>query len=219
MEIFVIGDVHGKWTEYTDLLVKYEPESSLQLGDFGLGFRQTQQELDHLFYVMKNWGDNNRFIRGNHDDPAMCRKNPFWVGDGKASIGERIFYLGGALSIDQIFRTQGVDWWEDEELSYDALFQAIEVYEAVKPRIVFTHDCPDSVAMRLFPWAQNKNEYASRTRQALDSMFAIHKPDVWMFGHWHQHIDAVVEDTRFICLNELQTAWLDVDSLQVRYNE
>ena len=45
---------------------------------------------------------------------------------------------------------------------------------------------------------------SSRTRQALDAMFDIHKPDLWLFGHWHDSQDRNVMGTRFICLNELE---------------
>jgi len=37
-EILLIGDVHGKWEQYADLLKKYSPDRSIQIGDLGWGF-------------------------------------------------------------------------------------------------------------------------------------------------------------------------------------
>jgi hypothetical protein len=65
-----------------------------------------------------------------------------------------------------------------------------------------THDCPESIARNLF--LEMKISFPSITRQALDGMLNIHRPNIWIFGHYHQSIDTVINGTRFICLNELE---------------
>jgi hypothetical protein len=49
----------------------------------------------------------------------------------------------------------------------------------------------------------------SITRQALNIMFEIHKPDFWFFGHWHDRRNWSIDGTRFVCLAELD--WCDFD--------
>ncbi len=44
----------------------------------------------------------------------------------------------------------------------------------------------------------------SRTMQALNAMFELHRPDLWFFGHWHRSAGAVIDGTRFQCLGELR---------------
>ena len=73
----------------------------------GLGFSGVYLPHDEVM--------NHKFIRGNHDDPQACREHPYWIKDGL--IENDIMYIGGAWSIDREYRTEGVSWWRDEELS------------------------------------------------------------------------------------------------------
>jgi hypothetical protein len=50
-------------------------------------------------------------------------------------------------------------------------------------------------------------------------MFSIHKPDLWIFGHWHCDADEVIDGTRFICLNELSYVDVDMETLEVKWPE
>jgi hypothetical protein len=54
-----------------------------------------------------------------------------------------------------------------------------------------------------------KKESRSRTRDALSAMWSIHKPDLWVFGHWHKNMTAVFDGCQFTCLNEL--SWLNIN--------
>jgi len=213
--MLLIGDIHGKWKEYSDILKKYEPARSVQLGDFAWGFPHNTARIAELEYAMSTFGNDNRYIRGNHDNPVACKNHKFCIDDATYEPDSGIFLLGGASSIDAAQRTQGVDWWDDEELSQSDLYLALDLYEQVKPRIVLTHECPEDVVGNLFNWY--RADFPSRTRQALGSMWAIHKPDVWVFGHWHSFIDRTIDGTRFICLDELQTANLNLDNLAISF--
>jgi Icc-related predicted phosphoesterase len=73
-----------------------------------------------------------------------------------------------------------------------------------------THECPESVAHQLFGVeGKLKFDFPSRTRQAFQSMFEMHQPEVWVFGHWHESRDVVISGTRFVCLAELE--YKDID--------
>lgn len=195
-----VGDVHGKFNDYVSIVDGCE--RSIQVGDFGAGFKP-------LPHIMGQTGlyetYRHEWIRGNHDNPEVCRESPTWIPDG--TVRGNMMFIGGALSIDRHSRIEGRDWWSDEECTMDAMYRFMDIYEATKPEIMVTHDCPESVAMRLF--ASGKNGYPSRTRQALDAMFGLHAPKLWIFGHWHMSRNEMIGDTRFICLAELE--YKDID--------
>lgn len=191
-----IGDIHGKLPPYLRLLDGCK--ESVQVGDFGLGFGDITAD-----YVDDVLGTNHRFIRGNHDDPAECAKSKHWIPDGALDRG--MMFVGGAYSIDREWRTEGVNWWRDEELSYHDLGKMIEIYSANRPRVMVTHDAPADTVARAFSCYDG-----NRTRDAFDSMLAIHAPEIWIFGHWHKRLDMVIGATRFICLAELEYIDLEI---------
>jgi predicted phosphodiesterase len=214
-QILIAGDLHGKYGAYSEILTQTQPDRSIQIGDFGWGFRpdsQLEKSIDNFMTAMP--GDH-QYFRGNHDDPVACAQHDLCLPDIHYEPDTQLMITAGAFSIDAAIRTIGLNWWPDEELSYDDLFTAIDVYEARKPRIMLSHECPESVVGKFFSWY--RKEFPSRTREALDSMLAIHRPDVWIFGHWHMHIDEVIDGTRFICLNELQTLTIDTGTLKITY--
>lgn len=195
-----IGDVHGKIESY---LFKLDCEESLQIGDMGIGFPDIY--LPAL--------DKHKFIRGNHDDPNVCREHYNYQGEFGYLADKGIFYLGGAWSIDKHIRAvyeakTGIrTWWPDEELSIHQLAQAYKLYVSCKPRIVATHDCPKFMSERIIRKIAGVNNpfvHPTRTARALERMWRFHEPDVWVFGHYHITMEQTVSNTRFICLNELQ---------------
>ena len=110
--------------------------------------------------------------------------------------------IGGAWSIDWRTRIVGVSWWIEEELTIREFSGIIDKYENVKPEVMVTHDCPTIVANQMISHHQQDS---SRTRQAFDTMFEIHKPKLWVFGHHHVSARGIVKDTEFIGLAELET--------------
>ena len=195
-----IGDTHSKWEQYLPLT---EGVDSIQVGDFGIGFRK-----------VPDINPRARFIRGNHDNPELARNHPNWIKDGL--IENDMMLIGGAFSIDREWRTEGVDWWPDEELTIPDLQQLLDIAIAVKPRIIVTHDCPESIIPYLFPRAL---PIRSRTQQALDAVLHSVKPALWIFGHWHYDRDVTIDGTRFICLDELSYIDVDLDTLTIHENE
>jgi predicted phosphodiesterase len=179
----IIGDTHADYTEY--LKITSNCSESIQVGDFGMiGF------TDKVPYL----GLNHKFIRGNHDDPMLCKQHPNYLGD--YGIYKNIFYMSGAHSIDLQTRTPGLDWWPDEELSMKELYDAYTLYATLYPPIVITHDAPYTalIAMGVF-------DAQSRTNEILEQMFEMHKPKLWVYGHHHRSFQEDIEKTKFICLN------------------
>lgn len=184
-----IGDIHAQFNDYLEIIKGCD--KSIQVGDFGVGFGYKVPIVEGEHY----------FIRGNHDNLEKCKLHPKFIEDGRSESG--FFFLGGAFSIDQSLRTEGIDWWANEEMSIVQLNEMIERYEISKPSIMVTHDC-SSIAT-YFP----QYKIPTRTGQALDAMYAIHKPKLWVFGHYHQDIDVVINGTRFVCVN--RNKFVDID--------
>ncbi|QIG65988.1 metallophosphatase [Ochrobactrum phage vB_OspM_OC] len=190
--IRLIGDIHAEFDLYMEN-VKASPYPTVQVGDYGIGFRSNP------IITLKD-SKNHRFIRGNHDDPELCKAQANWIPDG--TIEDGIMFIGGATSIDKAWRTPGLDWWYDEECSVSDLEYFINLYEKEKPNVMVTHECPESIAdIMLAQLGRTKYPDPSRTRQALEVMKQIHQPKLHVFGHWHMDFDQVIDGTRYVCLN------------------
>lgn len=214
----LIGDVHGKYGPYRTIL-KSSPYPTIQIGDMGIGFRkwphgEWHTNPPHALMVEKK----ARFIRGNHDNPSVCRQHSQFIKDG--SVEGSTMFVGGALSIDKAYRYPEFSWWEDEEISTRELNELVEQYEKTMPMVMITHECPESLALEVFRAGGNGTKldprFVSRTRQAFESMLSWYAPKLWVFGHWHTSFDYLHEGkTRFICLNELECKDVDLDEGEV----
>lgn len=213
----IIGDVHGKFRRYREII--RDVPFSIQAGDMGVGFMGFRggelRSLTNPPYDAMSEG-RHLFIRGNHDNPEVCKRQKYWIPDGSfipavdGIIDSGIYCLGGAVSIDRAYRTEGLDWWPDEELSYAELERMVDEYAAIKPEIVITHDCPSSIANEILSaFNKTKIEDGSRTRVALERMLGRHQPREWYFGHWHVSLSVKRGRTLFTCLNELE--YVDVE--------
>lgn len=194
-----IGDVHGKFSTYGKI-IKDHPDT-IQVGDMGVGFfswphGEAQANPPYTRMV----ASNARFIRGNHDNPAICARHTQCIRDGHVE-GDMMF-IGGASSIDRMYRIEGFTWWPTEELSQVEMFRIAEIYERTKPRIMVTHEAPIS-AIAQIPHTHHFGDN-SRTQQFLQSLWNSHKPQIWVHGHHHISVDHVLDGTRFICLAELE---------------
>jgi hypothetical protein len=207
MKYRFVGDVHGKFKSYISRVE--DCSHSIQVGDFGIGFPEdeTSQGYDEMIAAWQLQNPGHRFIRGNHDDPAKAKTMPGYIQDGYYDSELDIFFMGGAASKDRATRKTGIDWWPEEELNYSELNNIVDLYEQVKPGVVVTHDCPVSVINPLFKHIHFED---TRTRMALDSMFEIHRPRLWIFGHYHTFRREILNGCEFICLPELKTIDLDL---------
>ena len=214
MPIF-IGDVHGKYDQYKKIIKQHK--DTVQVGDMGVGFRRLinyegeykySRNPPHALMVEQN----ARFIRGNHDNPEVCARHSQFIPDGH--VENDMMFVGGAYSIDWQYRIEGFSWWNDEECSAEWLERCKEAYQVLKPACMVTHDCPYSI----YPMLHSHHfvDLPTRTPKALEAMFQVHKPKVWVFGHHHKSFDQIVDGTRFVCLAELEVKeinWLITEDL------
>lgn len=191
-----IGDIHGNLKQYYS---RIDCSESIQVGDFGIGF---VPNLIENFSLQLN--GNHRFIRGNHDNPNICKNYHGYIPDGTIETinNTTLMYIGGASSIDKKWRIEGVTWWKNEELSYKEFDKMIDLYSTNKPSIMVTHECPEMLVHTIKPYAKSEH---SITRNAFNQMYEIHQPDIWIFGHWHLSYNNKIQNTNFICLDEFET--------------
>lgn len=188
----LIGDVHGHYGKYHRLLRK--AKSTLQIGDFGFEYT-TLSAVD---------ARRHRIIGGNHDNYDEVGNWPHFLGDyGVHTVdgfGD-IFFIRGGFSIDRHLRMEGVSWWQAEELSMAECYAALAEYKRVKPNFVVSHMCPTRVVPHV---TESLLIIPCRTNQLLEQMFSAHKPNRWIFGHFHKSWTKAVDDTLFTCLDELE---------------
>jgi hypothetical protein len=157
---------------------------------------------------------NHTFFRGNHDEPVKCRAHKNYRGDFGYDMTTGIFHIAGAWSIDRAYRVEGISWWCDEELSYQELEEAIDLYKLFKPRFVLSHEAPANAAKALLldlsgPYFAAKMACSmSRTSEAMQLMLDFHQPKEWCFGHYHVDKSFQVPgyDTKFTCVGGIMTS-------------
>ena len=215
----LIGDVHAqvdfviqeKTNQVSYLEIIRDCRYSVQVGDMG----------DATAYgILKNKvnPDRHRFVPGNHDD--YDNLPPHALGDfGVQEIGGiPFFFVRGAKSNDMEKRLELQKhvphqlWWKEEELSEQQILSAIEAYNAAKPEFVVSHACPAQIrnwVISDLPHGRGRVEQESRTHKMLQTMYEIHQPELWCFGHYHH--DWAYQDlkTDFRCIGELSYIELD----------
>ena len=210
----LIGDIHGVVNDYKAYAIDKFEGPTIQIGDFGIGFGQGDYWHESVNDYHTRGG--HRFIRGNHDNPDMCKTMSGWIKDG--TVENDVMYIGGAWSIDNpaappgwYRRTAGYNWWFDEECSDEQFEQMFETYKTVKPRVMITHDCPAKVSYPMF-WGSGFIKgpvYPNRTSAWFDRFIDAYEPEAWYFGHWHKTMAHKHGRTMFQCIGELD--YIDVE--------
>ena len=173
-----LGDIHGK----LNLIPSDRPEPVIQLGDLGVGFVHVP--------MMENF----RFIRGNHDNPELCRIHPNYIGDW--AIEGTTLFLSGAGSIDKYARREGIDWWREEELSTSQMNEVLNLNCQVN--LVVAHDVPE------FVYTGDLGIYDNKfiTPKFLNAVADKFRPKRWIAGHHHLSLSVKRAGIDFIVLAE-----------------
>lgn len=217
----IIGDVHGKIAAYDkELHRKYldiiqDAPYSIQVGDMGLDLKK-----------LVNCGvdaERHKFVGGNHDNYDQYYDIPHNLGDyGPRNFGGLDFFVvRGAFSIDWRGRFKYIEktgipiWWEKEQLNRQEMEHCLELYTQIKPRIVITHTCPDTISIKigrpsvLKHFGYDPERFTTHTQQLLEAMINVHQPDYWFFGHFHNQLKIYYKDTVFYGCGVL--SWYDLE--------
>jgi predicted phosphodiesterase len=202
----IIGDVHGLYRQYLNLIE--HSDSSIQLGDMGVGF---DAEKDHTLMYEFDEKPSHKFIHGNHDAPRICQDDfPNFLGRKGYIESQSLVYISGAWSIDYFHRREKETWWFNEELSQNEFDEIEEIVYKNKPQVIISHDAPHTVPIAM---GLHNPEFGgpviTRTGYRLEKIFRLHQPKYWFFGHWHKTKTQKINGTTFQCLGELD--WVDFD--------
>ncbi len=190
-KLYIIGDTH--WPEfYFPIIDKITEEDAnaktIHVGDLNIGVDGNDFPAE--------WNINHRFIRGNHDNPAVCKTHPNYLGEYGYLEEYDLFYYGGAATPIWAKQRYNGDYFPDEELNFIQAQAAIDLYAEVKPRFVVTHDAPRDVIQ-----AEHPDEIIhNRTVETLQEMFQTHRPTAWFYGHHHHGKVKTMKKTTFICV-------------------
>jgi predicted phosphodiesterase len=182
----ILGDIHCNFNRVVEICKKYPDQTVLQLGDFGVGFMPTQ-------FIIDNSPTNFRFFVGNHDNRTEACKIPNCL--GHLGEYEDIFFVSGANSIDKDRRIEGVNFWSNEELTYEQGNLCLESWQKSNKKIIVSHDAPQNFVENYLLIYDR-----SFTRIILQKMVDIRKPDMIIFGHHHRKYNIKHDSIRYIGL-------------------
>lgn len=204
-KVTFIGDCHGKYPYYFKICDKYE--YTYQVGDMAFDYRP----------LMVIDPSKHKFHPGNHDNYDTWEKSPHSIDSyGNKNFGlvelngVRFFFIRGGHSIDRKYRTQGRDYWSNEELNYTQMDECYNEYLKIKPDIVVSHEVPTPICHLIGnPGILIEFGYdglwTSNTAKFLESLRYIHQPKLWIHGHFHKQYQMTYEGTKFVGLAELGT--------------
>lgn len=209
----VAGDVHGD-TGWVLRLVRAAAAAGarriFQVGDPGVCWPGKEKyKFDRrLDRALGERGVDLVFVDGNHDNHFELRRLHVEV-DGLARVREAVRYLpragrleycglrfgaaGGALSVDKDYRSEGKDWWPNEEVAYDDVEKLI----ADGPLdVILAHDVPINfrgLESGFKDLPQEIVEQANISRRLIQNAVDELKPAHVFAGHWHQRRIDVLE--------------------------
>ncbi|MEC5147147.1 metallophosphoesterase [Chitinophaga sp. 212800010-3] len=225
--MILIGDLHGGYPEILSRIRKFKMASTalIQVGDWGLGFQPVDDDLRVLRQTDDFLGSQHNMlyiIRGNHDNKWFWDnrddfhlQNIRLVKDYEYLTIEdsKILFAGGGISIDRINRTQGKDYWPDEEIVWDAaaLKGACEagidiMVSHIAPREAwpYTYDpLVQHFASRELAAGRNLTAALEDERKVMSEIFRDIKEagcHTWYYGHYHASQVEEKEGITFRCL-------------------
>lgn len=210
MKIIFIGDVHGQFSEFANIVNNSDADIAIQCGDFGLWTDCVPgQPLPTRYHI-----DLNKpvfFVEGNHDNHAWLASlktdkgvelfhNLTWMPRmSKCEFnGKRFLFCGGADSIDKAYRLAYYPdtWWPGEVISKEILTQ-VEPGEYFD--YVVAHDRPEFVTRRINPDLRIIGD----SSMVLSNLYGKITTPNWVCGHWHEYSQAGIFSTTFTTLNML----------------
>jgi hypothetical protein len=210
--IVVAGDWHGN-TDWAVLVIRRLPQLLaaepvrllLHLGDFGIWPGSGgDQYLRAVSAALGQVGAELCFIDGNHEDfSQLALLAGQSAPDGRVPVRPNIYHLprglrwewhgriwlacGGGVSLDRAARTEGTDWWPQEEITPR---QEAAIIAGGYADVLVSHDCPAGVGHTFGRppswWAAADLARNQAHRERLQRIADLVRPRYLMHGHLHR---------------------------------
>lgn len=222
--IYLTGDTHGGLD-----IEKLNPEVFpcknmtkddyvIILGDFGFIWNRVPNKHEFNWFGWFNdlpW--TTLFIDGNHENHRRLSSFPVdsWHGGQIHRItnsvyhlmrgqvfeidGHSFFTMGGAHSVDIMYRRPGISWWSEElpsEAEYSIAINNLEAYDWTVD-YVLTHELPTKQLLELDPFYKPYplTDWLNGIRKRLDYK-------QWYCGH--HHLDCSLSDNVHVLYNDVK---------------
>jgi len=207
----------------------YRIEAAIQVGDFGF-HRQCLAQLKwegRRFPVPVHAIDGNHEDHAWLQQALLSGETRAWARElnliyqPRPSIAELggsiIGFLGGALHVD---RPQEHNWLAGlpNYISRRLRQAAVKLFNQHRPELIVTHSCPAGIGIGLRGSPEMQAGVAQHIVAAgfdpgppddcgeneLGELWRHlrHRPRAWLFGHFHRAHQALIEGTRFVCLDD-----------------
>ena len=231
-----IGDLHGRFEVVAQHLRQHATpgETLIQVGDFGLGFRPRAEDTAWLRKLDAQLGAAQMrllAIRGNHDDPALFGTS--WVELAHIELladysvrtidGLTVLFVGGAISIDRLYRGPGSYWPNEGFRLNPAAIAAI----GTPIHVVITHTAPswaeplaiEPALRHLLRDDPTLEDELLHEREQVATLYtqlhaAGHPIRHWVYGHFHKRWQGEHDGTRLRLLDVGEIAALPVWALE-----
>ncbi|MEI2268118.1 metallophosphoesterase [Microbacterium sp. No. 7] len=240
--LWLLGDVHGntRWLQRAlPAMRRFDSKLTtvLQLGDWWHDVRAADYwaratGLERIFVTLGNhepYGEVTPLL-AEHPGHAVRVSEAVWLLPRPFRFiagGCTFLSLGGAASADTEYRTEGVDWWVDEEITDPQVNDAISSGPA---EVLLTHESPE-----LNPVAASQRVIQNRGAERSDDVAAVTatsrhqvqrvvdatRPRLHAHGHLHvSGQDVAASGTRVVSLGRDDDAGaiarLDLTDFSVR---
>ncbi|MBT2496205.1 metallophosphoesterase [Microbacterium sp. ISL-59] len=239
--VAVCGDWHGNvgWTRtLARAIPALAPDVTtiLQLGDWWIDPEVVDEvfsdtSISRIFVTLGNhepWDQVTPLLDANAGSAVRVSEITWLLPrPGRLTIGGRtVLSLGGAASVDRLWRIEGAGWWRDEAITDVQVAEAIAGGPA---DLMLTHESPARTPVRAvrevlrtnpmgFPNERLAESMASRDRvkQVWDAV----RPELLMHGHMHVAGGGATDDGRRVASFGRDTmqgslAFLDLQTLRL----
>ena len=239
--VAVSGDWHGNWTWLSTLapaITKLAPDvkTVLQLGDWWMDRYVsdrifTDAGIERVYVTLGNhepWGQITPLQR-EHPREAIRVSEVTWLLPRPARLqigGREILSLGGASSVDREWRTEGYDWWPDENITHAHVDAALRGGPA---DVMLTHESPADSPVRKVREILRTNPLgfpeqarieSTLSRKMVSTVWDATRPNLLLHGHMHIPDAGTTDDGRRVISmgcdgQQGNLAFLDLGTLEL----
>jgi hypothetical protein len=215
--VVVCGDWHGN-IGWLRMLTRALPnladdvKTVFQLGDWWMDPLETdalfaEAGIERVFVTLGNhepWDQISPLLDA-YPGAAVRVSDITWILPRPARLiigGRTVLSLGGAASVDKIWRTEGLDWWPDEAITDEHVAAAVAGGPA---DVMLTHESPADTPVRAVRELLRTNprrfpaealEESAQSRARVSKVWDTVRPELLLHGHLHTPGGGTTSDGR-----------------------